>query len=53
MYLVAGMVARSVAGPGVIVSFVIAAIASIFSGKFSSLFLLPFNLSDQNLNFVF
>ncbi|KAI7815696.1 cationic amino acid transporter [Rhyzopertha dominica] len=32
MYLVAGMVAKNVAGPGVIVSFVIAAIASIFSG---------------------
>ncbi|XP_058792724.1 probable cationic amino acid transporter isoform X2 [Phymastichus coffea] len=32
MYLVAGMVARSVAGPGVVVSFIIAAIASIFSG---------------------
>lgn len=33
MYLVAGMVARSVAGPGVVISFIIAAIASIFSGK--------------------
>ncbi|XP_063990636.1 cationic amino acid transporter 2 isoform X1 [Diachasmimorpha longicaudata] len=32
MYLVAGMVARSVAGPGVIISFIIAAMASIFSG---------------------
>ncbi|XP_047361443.1 probable cationic amino acid transporter [Vespa velutina] len=32
MYLVAGMVAHSVAGPGVIISFIIAAIASIFSG---------------------
>ncbi|XP_012258062.1 cationic amino acid transporter 2 [Athalia rosae] len=32
MYLVAGMVARNVAGPGVVVSFIIAAIASIFSG---------------------
>ncbi|KAG7212528.1 hypothetical protein KM043_012836 [Ampulex compressa] len=32
MYLVAGMVARSVAGPGVVVSFIIAAVASIFSG---------------------
>ncbi|CAD6239642.1 GSCOCG00008740001-RA-CDS [Cotesia congregata] len=32
MYLVAGMVARSVAGPGVVISFIIAAIASIFSG---------------------
>ncbi|RLU17730.1 hypothetical protein DMN91_009967 [Ooceraea biroi] len=31
MYLVAGMVARSVAGPGVVISFIIAAIASIFS----------------------
>jgi hypothetical protein len=35
MYLVAGMVARSVAGPGVILSFIIAAVASIFSGKSS------------------
>ncbi|CAG9768695.1 unnamed protein product [Ceutorhynchus assimilis] len=32
MYLVAGMVAKNVAGPGVVISFVIAAIASIFSG---------------------
>ncbi|KAL0099886.1 hypothetical protein PUN28_019961 [Cardiocondyla obscurior] len=32
MYLVAGMVARGVAGPGVVFSFIIAAIASIFSG---------------------
>ncbi|XP_022914356.1 solute carrier family 7 member 14 isoform X2 [Onthophagus taurus] len=32
MYLVAGMVARRVAGPGVVISFIIAAIASIFSG---------------------
>lgn len=34
MYLVAGMVAKNIAGPGVILSFCIAAIASIFSGKF-------------------
>lgn len=33
MYLVAGMVAKTVAGPGVVISFIIAAIASIFSGK--------------------
>jgi len=33
MYLVAGMVAQKIAGPGVIISFIIAAIASIFSGK--------------------
>lgn len=32
MYLVAGMVARNIAGPGVILSFIIAAVASIFSG---------------------
>ncbi|XP_031621293.1 probable cationic amino acid transporter [Contarinia nasturtii] len=32
MYLVAGMVARTIAGPGVVLSFVIAAVASIFSG---------------------
>ncbi|XP_055605639.1 probable cationic amino acid transporter [Uranotaenia lowii] len=31
MYLVAGMVARNIAGPGVILSFIIAAVASIFS----------------------
>lgn len=34
MYLVAGMVAKSIAGPGVVLSFCIAAIASIFSGKY-------------------
>lgn len=33
MYLVAGMVAKSIAGPGVVLSFFIAAVASIFSGK--------------------
>lgn len=33
MYLVAGMVARNIAGPGVVLSFFIAAIASIFSGE--------------------
>ncbi|KAG8231308.1 hypothetical protein J437_LFUL006964 [Ladona fulva] len=33
MYLVAGMVAKNVAGPGVVFSFIIAAVASIFSGK--------------------
>lgn len=33
MYLVAGMVARNIAGPGVIFSFMIAAVASIFSGE--------------------
>lgn len=33
MYLVAGMVASNIAGPGVVLSFLIAAIASIFSGK--------------------
>ncbi|XP_037094724.1 probable cationic amino acid transporter [Pollicipes pollicipes] len=32
MYLVSGMVAKNVAGPGVILSFTIAALASIFSG---------------------
>lgn len=37
MYLVAGMVARNVAGPGVVVSFIIAAVASIFSGKRNNL----------------
>lgn len=33
MYLVAGMVARQIAGPGVVFSFIIAAVASIFSGE--------------------
>jgi len=37
MYLVAGMVARSVAGPGVVISFIIAAIASIFSGEYHNI----------------
>ncbi|CAD7086537.1 unnamed protein product [Hermetia illucens] len=32
MYLVAGMVAKNIAGPGVVFSFFIAAVASIFSG---------------------
>lgn len=32
MYLVAGMVAHKVAGPGVALSFVIAAVASLLSG---------------------
>ncbi|XP_076358317.1 putative cationic amino acid transporter [Tachypleus tridentatus] len=32
MYLVVGMVARNVAGPGIILSFIIAAVASLFSG---------------------
>jgi hypothetical protein len=36
MYLVAGMVARNYAGPGVVVSFIIAAVASIFSGKYDA-----------------
>ncbi|XP_076032489.1 putative cationic amino acid transporter [Oratosquilla oratoria] len=37
MYLVAGMVAKNVAGPGVILSFIIAAVASIFSGEWPGL----------------
>ncbi|XP_023232299.1 probable cationic amino acid transporter [Centruroides sculpturatus] len=32
MYLVAGMVARNIAGPGVVMSFLVAAVASLFSG---------------------
>ncbi|XP_073951938.1 solute carrier family 7 member 14 isoform X2 [Choristoneura fumiferana] len=32
MYLVCGMVSRKFAGPGVVISFIIAALASIFSG---------------------
>lgn len=42
MYLVAGMVAKNIAGPGVIISFIIAAIASIFSGNY---FLYEINFS--------
>lgn len=34
MYVVSGLVARKMAGPGVILSFMIAALASILSGKF-------------------
>ncbi|KAM7390053.1 hypothetical protein PAMA_008295 [Pampus argenteus] len=33
MYVVAGLVAKAMAGPGVILSFIIAAVASILSGK--------------------
>ena len=33
MYVVAGLVAKEMAGPGVILSFIIAAVASILSGK--------------------
>lgn len=33
MYVVSGLVAKEMAGPGVIVSFIIAAVASILSGK--------------------
>lgn len=32
----AGMVARTIAGPGVVLSFLIAAVASIFSGKLNT-----------------
>lgn len=37
MYLVAGMVASNIAGPGVVLSFLIAAVASIFSGEYKLL----------------
>lgn len=53
MYLVAGMVAKNYAGPGVVVSFIIAAIASIFSGKESSTTLttyLKFVIPSQLVN---
>lgn len=33
MYVVAGLVAKEMAGPGVILSFIIAAVASILSGE--------------------
>lgn len=36
MYVVSGLVAKEMAGPGVIVSFIIAAVASILSGKWLS-----------------
>lgn len=47
MYLVSGMVARNVAGPGVVISFIIAALASVFSGNAlpSSLFLMVVRIS--------
>lgn len=38
MYLVAGLVAKNYAGPGVVFSFVIAAIASILSGNIHLIF---------------
>lgn len=49
MYLVAGMVAKNIAGPGVTISFMIAAVASIFSGnnRFSGKHLDPaFNIAN-------
>lgn len=33
MYVVAGLVAKTMAGPGVILSFIVAAVASILSGE--------------------
>lgn len=36
MYVVAGLVAKAMAGPGVILSFIIAAVASILSGQSST-----------------
>lgn len=51
MYLVSGMVARTVAGPGVILSFIIAAVASIFSGEpFIFFFYLTVALYTQHEN---
>ena len=44
------MVARNVAGPGVILSFIIAAVASIFSGKEFSEFAWYFNLTCHEFN---
>lgn len=48
MYVVSGLVAKEMAGPGVIVSFIIAAVASILSGQtgqiaFCDFFFLPLN----------
>lgn len=50
MYLVAGMVARNIAGPGVIFSFIIAAVASIFSGKSTAILISRRNAT--NLSFL-
>lgn len=53
MYLVAGMVAQRMAGPGVVISFIIAAIASIFSGKSQlnlSIFLLQNGMGNRSGN---
>ena len=40
MYVVSGLVAKEMAGPGVIVSFIIAAVASILSGGLTICFVL-------------
>lgn len=53
MYLVAGLVAHKVAGPGVIISFIIAAVASIFSGKFDARIFLNALNSLSTLNTFF
>ena len=49
MYVVAGLVAKNVAGPGVIFSFMIAAIASIMSGRSSFTFIYLMNVTDYLL----
>lgn len=46
MYVVAGLVANAMAGPGVILSFIIAAVASILSGKQKSLSILTNQAKD-------
>lgn len=48
MYLVAGMVAQKIAGPGVIISFIIAAIASIFSGESAQIVWTNFYKGDKS-----
>ncbi|GIY44264.1 hypothetical protein CEXT_496201 [Caerostris extrusa] len=64
MYLVAGMVAHKVAGPSVVMSFIVAAVASLFSELFvptcsialNGLFVLvklyEMNLRSSNLHFM-
>ncbi|KAG1653411.1 putative cationic amino acid transporter [Nymphon striatum] len=51
MYLVAGMVARKVAGPAVVISFIIAATASIFSDLLVDRFTVRGTLQNKDTYF--